>query len=314
LALSAEAADKTPVPYQWSVVTDSALSLRVGVEMKAARTGAALSLTAKLIQKGGPLALPATVWARVARPLEGVGNWLAASRVSAEELGRVPETRGGEALSPLMRKIIYLTEFKKQPFAGHTVIDAVRLYDDGTHGDAAAGDGIYTGRFEGTTVAGTYAFDVQASGRTASGIPFERNVRIEKHIAVKADRISAEVLRLPADAKDFDVFDITLRPADVYGNLLGPGRQHMILWEATAGEFSAPAVDHLDGTYSRRLKLAAGLQPDSVDLNFVIGDSSFRINLGKELPSRSAVPVGWLILLLFILLVILVRLVKNNGR
>jgi len=35
-------------------------------------------------------------------------------------------------------------------------------------------------------VAGTYALDVQASGRTASGIPFERNVRIEKHIAVKA--------------------------------------------------------------------------------------------------------------------------------
>ena len=314
LDLSAEAAGKTPVPYQWSVVTDSALSLRVGVEMKAARTGAALSLTAKLIQKGGPLALPATVWARVARPLEGVGNWLAASRVSAEELGRVPETRGGEALSPLMRKIIYLTEFKKQPFIGHTVIDAVRLYDDGTHGDAAAGDGIYTGRFEGTTVAGTYAFDVQASGRTASGIPFERNVRIEKHIAVKADRISAEVLRRPADARDFDVFDITLRPADIYGNLLGPGRQHMILWEATAGEFSDPAVDHLDGTYSRRLKLAAGLQPDSVGLNFVIGDSSFRLNLGKTLPSRSAVPVGWLILLLFILLVILVRLVKNNGR
>jgi len=57
---------KTPVPYQWSVVTDSALSLRWS-RNEGGQNRAALSLTAKLIQKGGPLALPATVWARVAR-------------------------------------------------------------------------------------------------------------------------------------------------------------------------------------------------------------------------------------------------------
>jgi len=140
----------------------------------------------------------------------------------SQELSRVPETRGEEALSPLMRKIIYLTEFKNQPFAGHTVIDTVRLYDDGTHGDATASDGVYTGRFKGTSVAGTYAFDAQASGRTASGIPFERIARTERHIAVKADLISTEVLRLPEDAKHFDVFEITLRPADVYAISWGP--------------------------------------------------------------------------------------------
>jgi hypothetical protein len=314
LALGAEPDVKTPVPYQWSVVTDSALSLKAGVDTKAPRTGEALTLTARLTENGAPHALPATVWARWARPLQAVGNWLAASAVSAEELGGVPETRGGELLSPLLRKIIYLTEFRKQPFAGQAVIDAVRLYDDGTHGDAAAGDGVYTGRFEGTTVAGTYAFDVQASGRTAGGIPFERSVHIEKHIAVKTDRISAAVDRLPAEGKDFDLFEITLRPADIYGNLLGPGRQHLILWEATAGEFPAPAVDHLNGTYSRRLKLAPGLPPGSVDLAFVIGDSFFRLNLGKALQPRSAVPIGWLVLLLFILLAVLLRLVKDSSR
>jgi hypothetical protein len=314
LALGAEPAAKAPVPYQWSVVTDSALSLKAGVETKAPRTGEALTLTARITQDGAPLNLPATVWVRWARPLQAVGNWLAASGVSPEELGRVPETRGGETLSPLLRKIVFLKEFRKKPFAGQVAIDAVRLYDDGTHGDAAAGDGVYTGRFEGTTVAGTYIFDVQASGRTPGGTPFERSVHIERQIAVKADRISAAVDRLPAESRDFDVFEITLRPADVYGNLLGPDRQHLILWEATAGEFPAPAVDHLNGTYSRRLKLEAGLQPGSVDLAFVIGDSSFRLNLGKALQPRSPVPAGWLVLLLFILLAILLRLLKGSGR
>ena len=312
LAAGAEGDVRPAVPYQWSVVTDSGLSLKAEVKMKEARTGAVLTLTARLAQNGRPPALPATVWARVARPLEGVANWLAASRVAPEELARVPEVRGEEALSPLLRKIIYLTEFRKQPFAGHAAIDTVRLYDDGTHGDSAAGDGIYTGRFEGTTVAGTYAFDINASGVTSAGIPFERNLRIERHIPMKADALGAEAFRLPVDDKDMDIFEITLRPADAYGNLLGPGRQHMMLWEATAGGGPEPVVDHLDGTYSRRLKLPAGSSPAAVDLNLMVGDSPFRLNLGKVLQPAHRVPVGWLVLLLLIFMALLIRMLKNQ--
>jgi hypothetical protein len=314
LALEPKETAKAAVPYQWSVVTDSALSLEGGVAMPAARTGAALTLTAKLTQNGRPPALPATVWARVARPAEAVGNWLGASRVSLEELSRVPETRNGETLSPLLRKIIYLTEFRKQPFRGRTVLDTVRLYDEGTHGDAAAGDGTYTGDYPGTTVAGTYAFEFNASGRTASGIPFERNQRLARHIAVKPDVIDARVIRLPAEEKGFDLVEITLRPADDFGNLLGPGRQHLILWEATAGEFSQPASDHLDGTYSRRLKLPSTTNMNSADLTVLIGDSPFRLNLGKALRPHSAVPVGWLIVWLLLLAVILQYMLKTKNR
>ncbi len=311
LVLGGEGMGKTPVPYQWSVVTASGLSFEPGIEMKAGRTGAAATLTARLTRDGRPLDLPAAIWVRVSRPVEAVGNWLAAFPVSPEELGRVPEKRGEESLSPLLRKIIYLTEVRKQPFAGRTAVDSVRLYDDGTHGDAAAGDGTYTGRFEATTVAGTYVFDFNASGRTAAGFPFDRSRQIETHIGVKADLIGAEVIRLPAEATPLDLFEITLRPADVFGNLLGPGRPQMILWEATAGEFPGPVVDHLDGTYSRRLALPAGSQPDSVDLNFIVGDAPFRLNLGKALQAERPAAAGWLILLLLVLVFFLVRMLKT---
>ncbi len=314
LALHPEGSTKKAVPYQWSVLTDSALALKGEVAMSAPRTGATLTLTARLTQNGRTPALPATVWARVARPQQALGNWLGAARVSMEELGQVPETRDGEALTPLLRKIIYLTEFRKQPFAGGTVLDTVRLYDDGTHGDSAAGDGVYSGRYEGVAVAGTYAFEFNASGRTARGLPFDRNQRLERHIPMKADSAHAGVIRLPAGEKGFDTFEITLRPADDYGNLLGPGRQHLILWEATAGEFTQPVIDHLDGTYSRRLKLPSAIEAGSVDLTFLVGDSPFRLNLEKALQPHAAVPVGWLIVWLVLLAVILYRLLAAQNR
>jgi hypothetical protein len=305
---------QTPVPYQWSTIVDSALALKGEVATKSAKTGATLTLTARLTLNGRPPILPATVWVRVARPLEAIGNWLGASRVSMDELARIPERRGEETLSPLMRKVSYLSEFRKQPFQGRTAIETVGLYDDGTHGDALAGDGVYTGQYAGTTVAGTYAFEFNASGRSAAGIPFERNQRMERNLAVKTDAINAAVIRLPAAQKQFDIFEITLRPADVYGNLLGPGRQHLILWEATQGEFTEAAVDHLDGTYSRKLKVASGTKASAVDLTFLIGDAPFRLNLGKAMHVYSPTPVASLILLLCVVVVILLRLVTRRGR
>jgi hypothetical protein len=309
-----EGKGRAPIPYQWSAIADSALALKGEVATKSATAGATLTLTARLTQNGRPPILPATVWVRVARPLQAVGNWLWASRVSMDELARIPEKRGEETLSPLMRKIIYLSEFRKQPFQGRTAIETVVLYDDGTHGDALAGDGVYTGQYAGTIVAGTYAFEFNASGRSTAGIPFERNQRMERNLAVKTTTINADAIRLPAAQKQFDNFEITLRPADVYGNLLGPGRQHLILWEATQGEFTEAAVDHLDGTYSRKLKVASGTKASALDLRFLIGDAPFRLNLGKALHTSTAVPVASLILLLFMVVVILLRLVTRRGR
>jgi hypothetical protein len=95
---------------------------------------------------------------------------------------------------------------------------------------------------------------------------------------------------------------------------LGPGRPHLILWEATAGEFGQPAIDHLDGTYSRQLKLPSATEVDSVNLTFLIGDSPFRFNLGNALRSHAAVPVGWLIVWLVLLAVILQWMLKTRNR
>jgi hypothetical protein len=50
-----------------------------------------------------------------------------------------------------------------------TEIPGVTMYDDSTHGDAAAGDATWTTHFVGTAVAGTYKFFFRASGHNERG-------------------------------------------------------------------------------------------------------------------------------------------------
>jgi hypothetical protein len=286
--------------YQYGVLSDSGLTLTPSVGPKAAATGAALTLTAALRRNGRPVSPPASVWVRVARPVEGIGNWISGERVSPEELGRVPAARGDETLSALMRKIIYLAEVRGRSYPGRISADRVRLYDDGTHGDPAAGDGVYTGVYAGANLPGTYAFEFNASGRTAEGFAFERNRRVEKHVAVKAERVAAQALRLPVEGGKPQLYEISVRPADGFGNLLGPGQGHKILWEAGQGRLLDPVTDHLDGRYSRPLELAPGTDPAAVGLTFVVGDSQFRLGLADALGSEAGTPIGWLLLLILL--------------
>jgi CSLREA domain-containing protein len=60
----------------------------------------------------------------------------------------------------------------KDPASSQTTF---ALYDDGLHGDGGADDGVYAGTFTGTSLEGTYDFNVQISGNTnRDGLPFTR--------------------------------------------------------------------------------------------------------------------------------------------
>jgi len=53
-------------------------------------------------------------------------------------------------------------------------VDQVRLYDDGAHGDGAAGDGVYANDFRRLCWTGSYTISVEAEGLSNAGIPFVR--------------------------------------------------------------------------------------------------------------------------------------------
>ena len=54
----------------------------------------------------------------------------------------------------------------------------VVLYDDGQHGDGAAGDGVYAGNYSGTAELGTYSAQFHAEGVSPSGTHFTRSANL----------------------------------------------------------------------------------------------------------------------------------------
>jgi Mg-chelatase subunit ChlD len=70
---------------------------------------------------------------------------------------------------------------------GQPVALTLPLYDDGRHGDGAAGDGVYATTFIGPFTPGTATFRVVASGRSSAGEPFTRQGELSTYVATNPD-------------------------------------------------------------------------------------------------------------------------------
>lgn len=107
---------------------------------------------------------------------------------------------------------------------GRTAPMKLHLYDDGTHGDAVANDGIYTNRIADTPKEGTYSLHIRASGRTDWGI-FERDKVIQKHLKprVSSRYVLVKVTAVATTVPRLRRFKIIVTPKDALGNHLGAG-------------------------------------------------------------------------------------------
>lgn len=178
----------------------------------------------------------------------------------------------------------------------------VALHDDGTGGDASAGDGIYTGVLPGaeTRVAGDYEMTVSARGTLPSGRTVERLTKMSTIANVgPADPglSSFELLGGDPAADGSRVLLVRIQPTDKYGNAAFPGSGRRLAVGVTGGSLSGGLVDGLDGTFSQEVFVPAGSKA-KVDVSFGGGDMGskpvddevaaaereFSIHLGTALP------------------------------
>jgi hypothetical protein len=117
-----------------------------------------VNLFAKLAANGAPVT-GATVTVRIELP-----SWLPAAgrarHAAREQTGSLTQDEEDSASSG--------------GIASLAVTDSLTLYDDGIHGDSAAGDGIYANYFTNTGTSGSYSFDVTVSGNCDAAGDYSR--------------------------------------------------------------------------------------------------------------------------------------------
>ncbi len=291
--------------YQYTVITDSAIKMRAWLDNNSPRTGDTLTLTARITEASNPLTTLEQVEVRLTRPSDGLGNWFAENKLDQGALDKIPANLSGEQLPLVQRKAMYLTEIGQITVPGREAVVTLPMYDDGTHGDVAANDGLYTTQYNDTVKEGTYSFLFHIQGNSANGTPFERERFIQKHMSVapSADHLSIAVVALGDTVDKVKHFAVTVTPRDVLGNHFGPNRSAAISLTTSQGQFSGAILDNLDGSYTQTLTLPINVDENTVNVAVAIEDSSRSFNLGEQ----TAKPPfdNWLLVLLILVIALI---------
>ncbi|MBU1420641.1 MAG: hypothetical protein KKD01_00470 [Proteobacteria bacterium] len=303
--------------YQYSVIVDSGLAMDVTLDKEKYWVGDTIVLQARLTADRQPITGLANVRVQVSAPEDGFGNWFALNKVSTEELEKIPSEREGEILSQMQRKAIYLSDVRKIGAPGRLTAYEIQLYDDGTHGDALAGDGAYTNAIAQTGKEGTYAFHVRAEGPTSGGNGFDRDVALHKYLTprVSARHITLTVMQITSDDPKLTRYELTMTLLDALGNHLGPRYAGAIKLTTEPELNLAPVKDHLDGTYSQVLELPANIKMEDVKISLTAQDAELSFSLADKV-EKHVIPdmTFWLVLLILTTFIFAVFLIRRHGN
>lgn len=269
--------------YQYSVIVSSGLNMTTAIDKASYVTGDNMILTARITDHGKPVTGLTDVYAKVIGPEDGLGNWFSANKVSAAELKKVPGQIEDEKLTPLQRKALFLTDIRKVASPGWTVPKDIRLYDDATHGDVTAADGVYTNRFSGTTKEGTYSFYFKAASREGSTHPFDREDTRQTYITVNAAPGYSDVNVLLRDTSIGDnkipryIYDVIFTPKDRFGNTMRPGHKvhAAIIYKNGSSGQPVKLNDNLDGTYRGSISISGTDLDKGVKLGIELNGKTF---------------------------------------
>ncbi|MGA1864069.1 MAG: choice-of-anchor X domain-containing protein [bacterium] len=276
--------------YQYSVIVDSDLKMETGFDKNEYHVGDTIILSAKITVSGQPVTGLEDVSVLITGPEEGIGNWFAANKVGSADLQKVPDSRGGEELLPFERKAQFLTDFRLVPFPGPTAPYTLTLYDDGTHGDAIAEDGIYTNNFSNTTKEGTYSFYFRASGQMDGVTDFVRDDVVQKYLTINVSNILVDIFCLPSEGK-LRRLELTVTPKDQFGNHLDPRRAEALILNSDKGYFKGELQNMLNGSLRQVLELSSYQASSIFNLDLHFHDSAFSHNFIPDdyLPSTGYV-------------------------
>jgi len=152
------------------------------------------------------------------------------------------------------------TDFARCHLAGlrRDSLPGERLYDDGSHGDLAPDDGVYTLAFSATGLEGTRNFVFHMVGVTADGIGFARTRRLSRYVGVVPDPgATDQAIVLGGTMNSLQVAHIFFLPRDRLGNYLGPGFAQSFEVRSIGAQLVGAITDLENGYYRQTIRYPA---------------------------------------------------------
>ncbi|MBI9105449.1 MAG: VWA domain-containing protein [Spirochaetales bacterium] len=249
------------VPAGNIIKTVSAVSSFGGVKMDAdisssnIYTGESVLLTAELTRTEKPVS-GAYVIVECDIPVTSAANTLVKKKY--DDFGSIIHQPGSENEVTALDDKIQFVESQSWPIVRRSITE-LRLYDDGSHDDRTANDGIYTNSFIETTVPGSYNFRF-----IASEIPGGDGETVSREITKSMFNVvnvgsggSDYFMTILESTMDGNNYNVEFTPKDKYGNHLGPGFPLSVspVIDNNASSYQKKMTDNLNGTYSAELFL-----------------------------------------------------------
>jgi hypothetical protein len=229
-----------------SIVDEAALSYRAQLGALRNPVGSPLDLAVQVFGEKRPIDGQVTVTAVLERPRVGIGNVLERAKPQAmNEPGVEPRSNVAERR---LAALIGNTEILKDARAP---LEMVRL--------AADGKGGFRASLTNTTVPGLYRVTLRITGDGGKLGTYERQSTVTAIVRFAEAELSQS--DVTTRALKGGSIEVTLRPRDKYGNLLGPGLSSEVQLAVSSGRVDAGPEDLGDGGYRFRVILPKAGNP-----------------------------------------------------
>jgi hypothetical protein len=195
-------------------------------------------------------------------------------------------------------------------------LPGVKLYDDGTHGDPAPDDGVYTLAYTGTGLEGTYTFRFHAEGKTSDNVEFTRTRTVSQYFGVHPKPTATAVTLVAAGATGpSKTVLVNFLPRDNLGNYLGPGFGPSFAVKTSGGQLVGPVQDLGNGYYRQAVEYATAGEAPTVVVDLPGTGFTKPIDTSGRVPFPPPLPnwLCWLIVLLLLLLLLWCLLRRKHA-
>jgi hypothetical protein len=288
------------------VIGDNAtLASDFNVTQATAGIGQPLQFKATLTEGGAPLTglAAGSVRAFVQAPSQGLGNVLSAATTPPG--AATPADPTSEAARKIQAMLADPTERAK-------LLAALELGAEQGIPLTESSPGVYTGNFPATVVEGIYRVSFRVNGTTTGNAAFTRVFTSDRYVPVQPDpAATAQTMKIDNVGACDPRFtggckQITLRPVDAAGNLVGPGKASSFV-VGSGAEVVGTIADRLDGSY---VMVVGYLQPGATTTPLTIGGLALNLPVAAQ-PDRGLPWWWWIVLLIIIVLIVVIWLVRR---